>query len=546
MASGVQQKEKPRLQLEASLPDWCAVDWRQTLVCAAFVLAFMWFSYLPIPTSTTWHNVLQGRSVAETFFGSTLTDTTKVPLTEGLRSFRGAAVGSWIIWQIQNLGGSETLSLSFAVLQILIAAALAFLFYRTTGRWWTALIAPLVLVMPWQISGLSTACFGQLCIAATLLCLTWRTRSVSVSTFSKTQWIVAAFTFMLWVNLDHSFVAGWILLACLVIARIISCLSSTVERKNIFSDGELRSRIVLFEIAIAVSLINPQGWNLWQSMFWAPDNPIWLNYGGSQPLAIVGWVGASVIALAIFWLACSRRTSAIQTIHWLLPLVALAIVCCNRFTLAVFAPLILWSSISMLPRKEIAPREKNPQEDIQPLKFSLLLACALLIWLGFAFSPFSHHLLGGQARTESQLRGKSSPHTALAYLDSKTKNAKARPLVWTPRTWSNRCILSCDNVSVFVADMPHLTPQQTNKDHDTIFHGHHGWQKLLGRYTVDFLVVDVKKQQRLTRELRSSPGNWVRLYEDPVASVWSIHKPKKKKQSTAEPKAVASKRRTVK
>ena len=523
MATGAQQNEQGELKLEAILPDRFALKWQHATVCTAFVVLFLWLSYLPIPTSTTWHDVWQGELVDAQSASPGDTVSIRLPLAAGMRNFEIPRTGYWIVAQINEHFGSEGLSLGFCFLQTLCACLWAWLLVRVSGRWWTSLIPPVVMLLPIFDIGLTTSVLGGLCLVTTLLVMTGKVEGevcIRISRLSWTRWIATVATFLVWANVDHSVLFGWLVLFCLLAGQVIRQIRTGPE---LFSDIELKSRLILLESSVAISLVNPKGIALWKSLLWYPDNPLLLAYGGFQPLVISGLIGFTVATAAMFWIYCSRFKEKIPVEFWLIPMVALATVSLNRSLVSFWLLPVVWVSLAMLNRPAFQQESRTSEcsGETTPLRFGFSLVCLLVLWLGFVLSPFAHHALGGEGRSEQQRLGKSNPTAAMAFLAEANHKSDSPPLLFSPRAWSHQCLLTIDRCNVFATPQRHRIPEQANVDYEIIFGGQNGWRKLLDRYTVDIVLVDKLSQKRLVHNLRAKPGDWKRIYEDPVAIIWS-------------------------
>jgi hypothetical protein len=534
VTAGTQQHDKTGLQLEASLPHWCVLNWKQFLIVSAFAITFLWSNYVPVPAAT-WQDLNHGKSVvANGLFDTRLADTSTLPLSEGIRSFRVGTISKWFLFQIFQLGGIELLSFLHAIIQSIFCAAWAWLLSRTTGRWWTALIPFLLCFLPLQAPGITTFTIAQVCLVAILISVCGKKfynpreeYEIQISKLPVSRWLMIIIAMVVWTNADPSFVLGWALLAAVMLGRVLATVAGGLE--NSFADRELRSRIVLLEIAILISCMTPAGISLWKAMLWTPDNPIWLQLGGWQPLVFVGWHGAVVVCLILTWIICSRKTEKIKPWQWIIPLMGLAVVAFNSTMLSLVTLPILWCSLSMLPFNAREFSTPNPaitsSNDSPTLKFGLTLACGLMLWLAFAFSPCSQFVLGGKGRSPDQLLGSNSPHSAFTAIESSLSNGKSRTFAWVPRYWSDHLLTQNDSISVFASSDPHTIPAQANADYDVIFNGQHGWQKLLNRYAIDVLLVDTKIQTRLMHNLRAKPGPWRLVHEDSITAVWNRSQP---------------------
>ena len=529
----VSEHSDATMRLESSLPDWCVLTWRHMLVCLSFVVMFLYFSYLPIPVSSTWHDLWTGGTIASE--GLYATDPS-LPLAEGVRHHTNGWLGRVIVFQVFQHGGYDLLSFSFAALQTLTVTLWALLLLRMSNRWWVGLLAVTsALVCGWTFEGFTTLTLGQLCFAI-VACLLFGDvgRDAKIGTLpSYLHWAALLSTMLLWTNVDGSFLLGWGLVFLSLVSRAVDVLSRPNENgrvKALLADAELRQWLVLLELCILVALVNPLGWQLHQTLLWWPDQPTWQSLGGWQPLSLASWSGLALATLWGFWLFASRYADRMATWQWLLPVAGSVLVATCQTTLIWVAPLMLLSACAMFPSTQsqhdnLPPKRSaaNDSKEPVPLQFAFTLICGLVLWLGFTFSPFSHAILGGQGRTASQLLGAAHPSASIGFLRSHQSTGQGKGqkdgLLWCPAYWSDATQAPNDITPVFAnRDMQSL-PAQAQSDYFVIYNAQDRWRKLLDQYNVSRLMIDKKRQRHLLKLVRRQPGKWKIVHEDAQAVV---------------------------
>ena len=519
------------MRLESSLPDWCILSWRHLLVCISFVVMFLYFSYLPIPVSSTWHDLWTGGTIASE--GLYATDPS-LPLADGVRHHTNGWLGRVIVFRLFQQGGYDLLSFSFAALQTLTVTLWAFLLLRVSSRWWVGLLAVVTtLVCGWTQEGLTTLTLAQLCFAIVACLLFGNARRDSQIGIlpSFLHWLALLSTMLLWTNVDGSFVLGWSLIFLLLVSRGIDVLArpdGKTRIKALLADAELRQWLVLLEVFVLVALVNPLGWQLHQALLWWPDQPTWQSLGAWQPLSLASWQGLAFATLWGGWLFASRYANRIMTWQWLLPVAGSVLVATCQISLVWLAPLTLLSACTMLPplQELAAPLslKRNSaagSDEPVPLQFAVTLLCGLVLWLGFTFSPFSHVVLGGQGRTDSQLLGAAYPSPVIGVLGSSqlANQGKNDGLLWCPAYWSDALQSPTDIKPVFAnRDMQSL-PGQVQADYRAIFNGADRWRKLLDQYNVTKVLIDKRRQANLLKLVRRQPGKWKIVHEDAQAVI---------------------------
>ena len=246
-------------QLQAILPDWCALTWQHALICLTFLLLFLYFCYLPVPAGQVWSEVANGSTIVNNGFDSA---DPALPYSDGVRALKENWLGQTLVYWTYRLGGAEWLSCMFALLNIATLAIWAFLFQRVSGRRWTALlVAPIVLASSIDVNALGSSTFALLVFALTALTILGgsnlkrhqgRASEILWSNASIWHWLVVIGLFVLWANLDISVLFGVGLLGALALARFARVFIKRDGNCSILSDRELHARTWLFEICLSL------------------------------------------------------------------------------------------------------------------------------------------------------------------------------------------------------------------------------------------------------------------------------------------------------
>ncbi|MFK7768966.1 MAG: hypothetical protein AB8B55_17220 [Mariniblastus sp.] len=539
---------KDTYQLQASLPDWCALKWYHAALCGLFVLFYLYFSYLPVPVLGVWHSVWSGGWIVEN--GLYATDPS-LPLADGMRGITNGWLSKVALHYIHWTGGSNLISVVFAIIQTLTLCIWAFVFIKITRTWKAGFaaifcsVACLLLVV-----GIEPRTFGELCFALMALVLTWRsTTSVEPQVDSNSkpftfsihwanakiwQWIAMGAIMIAWTNLDASFVIGIVWLACIALGRLIDAVRGQNEF-SISNDRELKYRLYLLEVMFLVTLVTPHGWDLWHAMLWWPDNPILSNMGGWTPTVLASWQGAAIGAAWAIWFVAAKRSTKLPTWTVLSSVTATVAAACCEVSLIWLAPTIMFASMALFaswqrPEIEEAKLEtqssSDAQESHQPLRFAFTLICGLLIWVGFSLSPISQPLLGGAERTIDQIVSKDAPLGMVTFIkqfspppvNPNSPNRMTR-LVWAPQYWSDWMQAENRIVPVFANANLRALPMQVQADYLYIFQGEKSWKRVLDRYAITDLVIDKNRQTELYKNVRVDRGVWYTIYEDNDALV---------------------------
>lgn len=546
--SAVGNEVQETYRLQANLPDWCALKWYHAAMVGVFVMFYLYFSYLPVPVLGVWHSVWSGGWIVNN--GVYAADPS-LPLAEGMRGITNGWLSHVVLHYAHWAGGSNLISILFAITQTFTLCIWAFVFVRIAGTWKAGFaavfcsIACLLLVI-----GIEPRTFGELCFALTALVLTWNinaksdsepgssSSNVSASAINWAnakvwQWIAIGVIMIAWANLDASFVVGLAWLACLAVGRLVDGFRGQNDVAMV-DDRELKFRFYLFEAMIVVTLVTPYGWNLWQALLWWPDNPILSKMGGWAPTSLASWQGAGIGIAWMIWFYAAKGSTKIPAWAILSAIVATIATACCELTMVWLAPMIMFAAMAMFrawPKSEsttetkVEPISKFEDEN-RPLRFAFTLICGLFIWIGFSLSPISQPLLGGAERTLEKVASKDAPIAMAKFMkqyepskpNTNSPNRLAR-LVWAPEYWGDWMQTDERVIPVFANANLRTLPRQVQADYRKIYKGDGNWKRILDRYAVTDLVIDKKRQKELYRDVRVDRGVWYTVYQDNVALV---------------------------
>ncbi len=530
------QDGKGTRQLQAILPDWCALTWQHALICFTFLVLFLHFSYLPLPTGQLWHEVANGSQIVNN--GFTATDSA-LPYSDGIRALRTSWLGQSLVYWTHNFGGAEWLSCTFALIQIVTLAVWAMLFQRVSGRRWTAfLVAPIVLASSIDVNALGSSTFALLVFALTALTLLAnshlkhsRSQAIEIawSNASISRWLTIVGLFLLWANLDISVLVGVGLLFALAISRFIKVITDRSSETSIMSDRELHHRIWLFEICLIATLVQPNGLGLWQSIFWSSNNPILHGLGGWSPLTLASYRGLWIVVAWLAWIAASRRTNSIPLWNIATAIFVTAIVACFETQIVWFATTMCFLTAALLPQLPQALSGQTPKTTSDnasqananvasnsSLRFAFTLVCGLFLWMGFSLSPIGTMVMSGKQRDTAQIYGSKIPLGATEFL----KQNRPAKVVWTPKYWADQLQVLGQPTPVMANLNQALITERIEKDYQSIYYGGKNWKRLLRRYQINDLVVDKENQTELLRELRINSGKLEKVFEDHLSVIY--------------------------
>jgi hypothetical protein len=551
MSSSVQE-DSGALQLQAKLPQWCALRWQHAVICFTFLVLFLHLCYLPLPTGQIWHEVANGRAIVNS--GIAASDPAVV-YAEGIRGLRTNWLGQAFVYWTYHVGGPEWLSCMFALVQLVTLAIWGFIFRQVSGRRWTVLLAvAIVLASSMDVNALGSSTFGLLMFA--LIALTVINKFESKSELAEAsefcwsdasiwQWVVVVGLFAVWSNIDISVLIGVGLLGVIAVSRLIGVLAQRPGHGTILADRELHHRTWLFEICLAATLLQPHGLEMWQAVFWSANNPIVHAFGGWSPVAIAGWRGLWIAVAWLGWIAASRQTNSVPLWNIASAILVTLIVACFQSQIVWFATTMCFLGVALLPKLVALGGAADPAIEKEPvtegnpsLKFAFTLVCGLFVWMGFSLSPIGTMAMSGTPRTPAQLFGGNTPLGATEFL----KESRPEKTVWTPKYWADHLQVAGAPIPVMANLNDALLTPRIEKDYQSIYYGGKNWQRLLRRYQIDDLVVDKENQTELVREIRNSGGAMKKVFEDQISVIYRrIGRPAGSKSRLQQPRLQKSK-----
>jgi hypothetical protein len=519
-------------------------------VCGLFVFFMLYTSYIPLFFTDIWGHVEYGRWILE--HGSLPTEDPFLVLGQGMRVVDNAWLSQLIFATTEMKLGADGLGSLFGVVVVAAYLFLARTFYLQSAR---LSLAVLGVFLAWSIGWSRHAIirpeiFGVLCFSI-LLWLIVRRRQVrstakeqggnptdNVSDGATLQgwslWLGVPLLFMLWANLHGSFVVGLALLGCQTLGRAMEIGGRTWSIGAILGDRTFRRWVVLTELALAATLVNPYGMDLLIQTVQFSQNPNLRNILEWYPLKLIDLEGLHFsfsVVLLILALRFGRRRMAPGDVL-LMTLLAVSTALTIRM-IAWYAPvvtLVLMPQIAdiverLWPRRQAAAEDSAATTNWFTVRsFRYTLICLVPLELGFMLLPVVHsELLGGTPRATKYIYNSGTPLKLTEYL---RQNAPSG-LLYNPQWWGDWLVKDGPaGIQVFMTTNVHLAPAQVWRDYMRISDGNSGWERTLDRYNVKTMVVDKKRQPQLAHLARRS-AQWKLVREDDLSLLLG------RKQSTA-------------
>lgn len=492
-------------ELEALLSDRFVLTWRQTavvgLVCALLVL----LSYAPLAHHTTW--LLASR-------GEAILSTGRLPqhdVTQSLAAGLSTQETSWlssIFWAVVARQSLEAVSWTVTVIAGTSLITVAYLLWQRTRN---ALLTGL------GILGFALLAWSSLNVGSSLLlvlplwiALVAVQSSKSLADVRLPSCLLTLGIVLLWANLDSSVFVAIGLLTLVVLGNTSTWLHEHRGNvKGLLANRGFQLSVVTLELALLATLVTPLGTNLWTASFQE------FKFA-SDPLSVTTLPGLVWLLVIVGGAIVLRKHS--ESLPWsdVLAVGGFAIACLiSGTTIIWFAPLAV---LVLLPRLQTAlqiPADtlqtkgnpNEPHQEAKPplLKFAFTLSAVLLCWVAFAISPLSRPVLGGEARTVSQLFAETTPVAAVRYF----REHPVEGLVYAPLGWSD--LLQSRQgarANVFATSSFQNLPQQAKFDFNRLAHGDSAWESIADRYAIDAFLIDKAAQPMLADALTSENASW--------------------------------------
>jgi hypothetical protein len=428
----------------------------------------------------------------------------------------------------QLAGGALALSSEHALIVTLRLLVLWFAFRRLTGSGGLALagiVAVFVLSLDHVFVHRPQA-FGQLAFATLLLPL-------SRPMLSRRALVLIPIVMVLWANCHGSFPMGFVLLGAFVAGRglelllggeysVLSTQYSAIAGR-LWRDVQLRRLVLALLLSlVAVAVLNPHGPQLFLYSLEMQNHPNIKYMEEWKPLPIKstsGYLFLLSFALLVPLIRLSRlRFTPTQVLLLLgFGLQSLA----HVRVLVWWAMLVVWVALphvqSVLQRFRLLSRRSGRPTFV---KAGLTVLAVLMLLLLSA----TRQLASSEAGLDPAKRVTDvTPYKVSAYLKEQyAKDPRLKRVVFTSETIGDYLLwdLCLDPpVRVFCYSHVHLLTEEHWKECMQVKFGDHGWEAVLDRHDVQFLIVEnIPLYDLLIEEVRAAREHWeiVPGFDSPV------------------------------
>ena len=555
MSSPIVEDQSQTAVLNPILSDRFALKWSHLLVTLTFCIFFLYCNYIPIFHSDIWGHVAYGHWILE--HHRLPVEDPFVSLAQGVPVTATAWLGQVIFAGAEQSLGVEWISNIFALSLLASYLLLARLFYLQTGRAGMAVAgAVLVWIVGWSRHAIvRPEIFGSVCFALLFWLIVradpFRSRDIPDNRpvpngHLWAVWIGVPLLFAAWANLHGSFVVGFAVLGCYGLGRAIEVARQSRSPIAVLKDRQVRRWLLLGELAIVATLLNPYGVDLLIHTLLFPSNTNLKDIVEWYPLEMVSYEGIEIGFSWILMLVVLRHSRARMTAADVLLLIVFTLAACMRVRMVTwYAPVLM---VVLMPHvadvvRQFGGRFSNLRvpgwcRSLSVGSFRYTLLIGLAIWMTFAFAPISHFVLGGKKRPPEHLFSRGTPREITEYLREHPPQGQ----IANPQWWGDWLVWNGPpDLKVFMTtNAVHAAPEQVWRDYLAISRGRDGLERRLERYRVNTIIVHKELQERLARYVRRMAG-WRIVHEDEVGllAVRGVSLPENESETSTEKMSVS-------
>lgn len=519
-----------REQLAKQIRERLSVNGWTLIATVTTCVLFLSWNYLPVYHTDIWGHVS---------YGSWILEHRTLPVED---PFVDLAAGVELIdnaWLSQVLFSLTVESFGPAGLNDLYAVMLLGIFLAFAGTYsirgeqkmvgFLCAGAACLITAP-RLAILRPELSGMLCFALVLLQLAFidrqrRTANSANSGVPRICWLTLPLTFIVWANMHGSYIVGLGVLGCAALGTGVECLFQSGSLSHCFRSARVRSDLLLLQFSILAVCINPYGVDLLLQTLLFPTHPNLKSVMEWYPLKMLSLEGIPMMAswlVAAFAIRHSRKSFSVRDV---LMLTGLTLAVCLRVRMiAWYAPVYVFvmaphfaDCVARIASLQWTRRISGALGILERPSFHIGLITAFVVYLSFAFSPISRHVMGGTTRPLEQALSHQTPLGVSEYFETHPP----RGLIYAPQWWGDWLVWKSNNsIDVFAStNSIHLTPANTWNDYLSISRGRNGFENLLTRYRINTVVVSQDLQPGLVKIMDRTAG-WRAVHRDDISVIY--------------------------
>ena len=509
-----------------SLRDRLSINVWMLLILCAIALFFLYCNYLPLYHTDLWGHVAYGNWMLE--HRQIPEEDPFVVLAAGIRQVDTSWFSQLAFGWLEKTGGAALLSDFYAVLClsifVLYFAATA-VRSQSIGVGFLAALATWAMY-PFRLAILRPEMLGGLGFALLLFqfSLIDRKRRDSLGAVPNWAFVSIPLTMIFWANSHGSYIVGIAVMGCSVAGAVLETVVSERSLLAIFRSQRVWSEFFLFVLTVGAACINPYGINLLLQTLLFPSHP---NLSAVAEWSSLEMKSLEGIPVGLSWLIAAfviRHSRAKFPVRDVLISLMLTLAVCMRVRMIAWYAPACWFVL--------APHLGNIARQIRSTNFanavsartrwlskpslSLTLVSGFAVYLAFAFSPISRHVMGGKPRPAKTLYSYQTPMAVSKYF----REHPPEGMVYVPQWWGDWLVWDGpDDLSVMTTtNTIHLLPHPIWQDYLGISRRRDGYLERLDHYGINTMVASKDLQPGLVRELRDL-DRWQLVHEDELSIV---------------------------
>lgn len=513
--------------LQDRMPQWFRSTRSFAVITAVLAVFFLFLNHRPLWHTDVWGHLSYGREIWNSGVGVLYGNEPLMPLAQGMRFVDTAWLSQLIGYATVQAFQEPGLQLLFSLTITVCLAVLAWRFYqRSQSVLVTLLGLTALLVVAWQQLFVNNPSVflpsalirpqigGWLCFIILLSCLTarkWRTA----------YWVLIPVLFVVWANLHGSFLVGLTLIACFLVGRGIDIERRTKKIGAIFEDRRIRRYFLLLELSAVAVLLNPYGLQIYAAVLDVSNNPNMQGLIEWDPLTLRSNQGQALafatVVLMFLYRWSPRRVQSFEVLS-LLVFSGLTLYY-SRFMIWL-APLVAYSMVLHGNAVLKEDRKQKALASPEPPKSLYTVVCLVLLWIMFALTPFTSHVIHGRDVELSKAAGPLTPIKATEYLKEKAEaNALPPGLIFHSYQWGDYLLWAGPkNVPVFVSSHVQFVPNAVWSHYFEMANGNAGYEQLLDRYGINIVMLSRSMHEDTIEQLQRD-GVWLTDYQDERAVI---------------------------
>jgi len=322
---------------------------------------------------------------------------------------------------------------------------------------------------------------------------------------------------LLWVNTHGAFVSGLVVLGVFIAGDILQSLVR--EHRNVIT-RQVIEYLVLMLLGLLISLINPDGINIWITIFGFLSNRYLVSHTAEYQPPILYQTGVIPFTiLLVLSLVCIIFTWNKLSFHKLLLLVLFGFF---GITSGRNIPLFILLALPILAEgfSPFFPRfrmqldaQLSLNEHENTVNHNPVIYLVFLFVLSFAFGGLVYKILPGLSDRNIHSPEKF-PVAAVEWLQSHPQKGN----VFNEFMWGGYLLFKAyPNIPVFIDGQTDFYGEALTRDYEVIINGWDGWDQKLLTYQVDWVLV--RPDSGLWKVIKDQKDVWVVIYTDATSAI---------------------------